>query len=221
MTEEALIPKMKRLEKKQRKIKIPLLNFVLIFCCTFLIIAATFVNIDLKHYILPLSYIMGNPVTQDDFIYSFYIIPQIPVIMFVCSVLGKKMAITSTLLYIISGLFFIPVFALGGGLKYLGEYSFGYILSYIPAIIFAGGILQKKYSFKNMIFATIAGVLTIHICGISYMILIALLKHDGSSFISGWIEAQSGLKIIYDLAISFVFVLIGKFLHEAIIFISE
>ena len=72
-----------------------------------------------------------------------------------------------------------------------------------------------------MIFATILGVLIIHIFGIVYMIFIALLKHDGGSFISGWIKAQSGLKIVYDLVISFVAVLIGKYIHSALKFIIE
>lgn len=221
MTEEVLIPKMKRLEKKQRKIKIPLLNIVIILFCSLLIVGATFINIDLKHYIIPAEIFSHKALTSDDFISSFYIIPQIPIIMFICSMLGKRMALTSVLLYIITGLLIAPVFALGGGLRYIGEYSFGYILAYIPAIIFSGNILKRNYSFKNMIQATLCGVLTIHFLGIIYMIIIALLKHEGSAFISGWIGAQSGLKIVYDLIASFVFVLIGKYFHALLKFISD
>ena len=139
--------------------------------------------------------------------------------MFVCSVLGRKLALTSILLYIITGLFIAPVFGLGGGLRYFAQYGFGYILAYIPATLFAGRFLNSEYSFGNMIKATIAGVLTIHILGILYMIIIALFKHTGGTFISGWIEAQSGLKIIYDLIASFVLILIGKYLHKGLKFI--
>lgn len=39
--------------------------------------------------------------------------------MFVCSVLGRKLSLTSIMLYIIIGLFLAPVFGLGGGIKYL------------------------------------------------------------------------------------------------------
>ena len=51
------------------------------------------------------------------------------------AVSGKR--IYSILLYILLGLFAIPVFALGGGPKYIFEYGFGYILAYIPAVFFA------------------------------------------------------------------------------------
>ena len=53
------------------------------------------------------------------------------------------------------------------------------------------------------------------------MMLLALLKHDGGTFISGWIAAQSGLKIVYDLVISFVFVLIGKYVNIFIRFVLD
>ena len=52
MTEEVLIPKMKRIEKQQRKLKIPFLNILLVLFCSLLIIGATFISIDLKHYII-------------------------------------------------------------------------------------------------------------------------------------------------------------------------
>ena len=119
--------------------------------------------------------------------------------------------LTSVLLYILLGLFVIPVFALGGGPKYIFEYSFGYILAYIPAIFFAGSILKSGFSNRNILHAVLVGVLTIHIIGILYMLFIAGLKHDGWTFMSGWICSQSGAKIIYDLVFSFAAVFIAKY----------
>lgn len=219
MSEEVIIPKMKRLEPEDREIKIPWLNLALIIFCTLLIIASTFINVNLKHYIIPAELFSGKNLTSDDFIYSFYFIPQIPSIMFICSFLGKRMSLTSIVFYILLGLFFTPIFALGGGIKYIFEYGFGYILAYIPAVIIAGNILENKYTYINMIKAAIFGVLTIHIIGIAYMIFIALIKGGGAEFISGWIAAQSGLKIIYDLIASFVLILIGKYLNAGLKFI--
>ena len=218
---DVLIPKMKRIDKKQRKIKIPFVNTVLILFAILMIIGSTFVNLHIRHYFIP-----GNAFSQEEleinnFIYNFYIIPQIPVLMFICAVLGRKMASTSVILYILAGLIFAPLFALGGGLGYIKEFSFGYILAYVPAVNMAGHMLKEKYSFKNMILASIVGVLTIHLAGIIYMILIALLKQEGLHFITGWIYAQSGLKIVYDLVISFVAILIGKYIHPLIKFVTE
>ena len=221
MSEEVLIPKMKRIDKtKKRRVKVPLINFVLILFCTLLIIGSTFININFKHYILPIDLFTNKHLTMENFIFSIPFIPQIPILMLICSTLGRKMTLTSVILYILIGLFAIPVFALGGGPKYIGEYGFGYILAYIPAVIIAGKLLDK-YSFLDMIKATLAGVFTIHTCGILYMICVALIKHSGSLFILGWISAQSGLKIIYDIILSFVLVLIGKYLHEGLKFILK
>ncbi len=220
MTQEVLIPKMKRLDKNQRRIKIPMLNFVIVAFCTLLIAAASFIDLNIKHFILPISiFSIKNP-TFDDFVFGFHLIPQIPVVMFVCAVLGRKMALTSVILYILAGLFFVPVFGLGGGIKYIFEYGFGYILAYIPAVVFAG-LLLKKYTFSRMLGAAFTGVLTIHIIGILYMIILALLKHAGADFIGGWIAAQSGLKIVYDIIASFLLILIGKYLHSGLEFILK
>lgn len=220
MTQEVLIPKMKRLDKKHRKVKVPLLNFVLIIFCTLLLIGATFLNIDFKHYIIPTDIFSNKSLTPEDYIRQFSIIPQIPTVMLICSILGKKMSATSIILYLLAGLFIIPVFALGGGIGYITEYSFGYILAYFPAVILAGSLL-KKYTFFDLTKATLCGVLIIHFCGIIYMSIIALLKHNGTDFISSWISAQSGLKIIYDLVISFIFMLIGKYIHEFLKMIQD
>lgn len=221
MSEEVLIPKMKRLDGKQKRVKIPINNFVLVLLCTLLIICATFVNIDIKHFIIPQGFSFGKTFSGEDFVYSFYIIPQIPVLMFNCSVLGRKLAVTCTCLYIILGLFAFPFFALGGGITYLGEYSFGYIIAFVLGVWVAGSFLNKKYSFLNMILASILGVLVIHICGIAYMALIALIKSDGQTFIQTWIHAQSGLKVLYDMGLSFICILIGKYIHEFFKFLSD
>lgn len=221
MSQEVLIPKMTRPDKTKKKIIIPWANFVVIIFGVLLIFMSTFINLNIKHYILPNDLFAGKNFSAEDFIFSFCLIPQIPIIMFICSVLGKRMALTSVFLYIIAGLFFVPVFALGGGIKYVFEYGFGYILAYIPATVIAGNLLGRKYDFPAMIKASVAGVLTIHILGIFYMVIIALLKHAGTDFISGWICAQSGLKIIYDIIASFVLILIGKYLHFCLKFILD
>jgi len=220
MSEEVLIPKMRRREKYSPEIKIPMLNIAVIIFCSVLITAATFVNIEIRHYIIPVCIFSGKCLSVEDFIYAFCFIPQVPMVMFVCSVLGRKMALTSVIIYILAGLFFVPVFALGGGFKYIFEYGFGYIVAYIPAVIFAGNLL-KKYSFSDMIKSAFAGVFVIHVIGVIYMIIIALFKHSGGGFIAGWIGAQSGLKIVYDLIISFLAILVGKYLHYALKFVIE
>ena len=221
MTQEVLIPKMKRIDKSKNRIKIPFMQILFVFVALLLIIGATFIGFDLKHYIIPNAFWSGKELASDEFVKTFYIIPQIPILMFVCSALGKRMAMVTVILYLLLGIFGFPFFALGGGISYVSEYSFGFLLAYLPAVLIATSFLNRKYSFLNMFLAALCGVLIIHIFGILYMVTVSLLKHDGGAFISGWISSQSGIKIIYDLAMSFVLILIGKYIHSVIRFLSD
>ncbi len=201
----------KIIKKQIEGIRLSLGSILLMLCCTFLIILATFVQLNVSHFIIPKGLFDGSDLAFKDFIYTYKFIPQIPIVMFVGAFLGRKFGTVSILLYILLGICVIPVFALGGGFKYIFEYGFGYILAYIPAIFFAGSILKSGFSNKNILKATIVGVLTIHLIGILYMLFIASIKHEGWSFISGWICAQSGIKIIYDLVFSFAGLFLARY----------
>ena len=201
----------KIIKKQIAGIRLSLGSILLTLCCTFLIILATFVQLNVSHFIIPKGLFDGSDLAFKDFIYTYKFIPQIPIVMFVGAFLGRKFGTVSILLYILLGICIIPVFALGGGFKYIFEYGFGYILAYIPAIFFAGSILKSGFSNKNILKATIVGVLTIHLIGILYMLFIASIKHEGWAFISGWICAQSGIKIIYDLVFSFAGLFLARY----------
>lgn len=195
---------------------------VLTCLCSFLIVMATFTQFDFNHYILPLdslSYIgadFKNPSVMAHFIKHYRYIPQIPAIMFIVAFLDRKYGIVSVLLYIIVGLFFAPVFALGGGIDYVFQYGFGYILAYIPAVFFAGSILRNGLTFINIAQSTLVGVLTIHLIGVLYMLFMAALQKENSALILGWITAQSGTKILYDLFFGFLAMVIAKYAKKAL-----
>lgn len=183
---------------------------VLTGLCSFLIVIATFTQFDFNHFIIPLdafSYFdadFSNPTVMAHFMKHYRYIPQIPIIMFIVGLLGRKYGMASVSIYIAVGLFFAPVFALGGGLDYVFQYGFGYILAYIPAVFFAGSIIRSGLTYRNMAQATLVGVLTIHIIGILYMLFIATIQGESLSVILGWIFAQSGSKILYDLLFGFI-----------------
>lgn len=219
----------KRIEKQLNKFKYqnqPLIFnlgvLVLTGLCSFLIVIATFTQFDFHHYILPLdafSYIDANfkdPAVMAHFIKHYRYIPQIPAIMFIVALLGRRYGIASVSIYIIVGLFFAPIFALGGGLDYVFQYGFGYILAYIPAVFFAGSILNSGLSYRNMAQATLVGVITIHLFGILYMLFMATLQKENSALILGWISAQSGVKILYDLFFGFIAMIIARFTKKAL-----
>lgn len=205
-----------RFRYQNQPLKLTLGVLILTALCSFLIVIATFTQFDFKHFIIPLdafSYIganFKNPAVMAHFVKHYRYIPQIPAIMFTATLLGRRFGIASVLAYILVGLFFAPVFALGGGLDYVFQYGFGYILAYIPAVFFAGSILRSGLSYRNMAQATLVGVLTIHLFGILYMLFMSALQRENSAMIFGWISAQSGSKILYDLLFSFIAMVIGK-----------
>ena len=203
----------KKALKKKKTIHVGIGSLVLMFFCSFLIVVATFLQLEVTHLILPAKFLSGEACTPADFMFSIKYIPQIPIVLFVVGLLGRKIGTLSVALYILAGLFLVPVFALGGGWKYIFEYGFGYILGYIPAGIILGTILKKNYTYINTLKAVITAVLTIHLFGICYMCILAVFKHAGMDFVKQWIIAQSGIKILYDFVFSYLAVLLTKYLR--------
>ena len=211
MTEEAVQPKVKTVHTSRSGLKFSISSIILIIFCSFLLVVSTFIQLNITHLGLPAKLFSGNSLKIQDYVHNFNLIPQIPAVMFITALLGRKFGLTSVLIYILTGLFIMPVFALGGGLGYFGEYGFGYILAYIPAVFLTGTMLKNGFTYKNILKAILVGILTIHIFGIIYMLIIAGIKHEGFMFTTGWILAQSGIKIIYDFIFSFLLVLVAKY----------
>lgn len=188
-------------------VKLRLGTLILMCLCVMLIIIATFTQFSFTHYIIPVDFMSYIGDTSDTnvkqhFLKYYRYIPQIPVIVFVAALLGRIFGVIPVLVYISIGLFVYPVFALGGGLKYIFDYNFGYILAYIPAVFFSASILKNGFSIKNIIQASIVAVLTIHIIGILYTLFIGTIEQSSNAVLFGWIIAQSGTKILYDIIFS-------------------
>lgn len=204
---------------KGEPIKITLGTLILTGLCVLLIIVATFTQVTLKHPYLPFDTLTFLAQDVNDyeilhhFIKSYKYIPQIPVIFFIVALLGRKFGILAILSYIILGLFF-PIFALGGGVSYLFEYGFGYILAFIPAIFFAGTLLKGKTDVLRVFLIAVIGVVTIHVLGILYMFFIATLRHAPMDLVISWISSQSGVQIFYDIFFSILGVYLGRQLRK-------
>lgn len=204
--------KVRTIKRNNQEMRLTFGSLLLTVFCAFLLVFATFWQPEIVHYVLPFKIFTGKALVPGDFIHHYQYIPQVPAVMFIAALLGRKFGIASIILYIFAGLFIIPVFALGGSWKYVFEYGFGYILAFIPAAFFAGSILKSGFSYRNIAHAVLVGVLTIHVIGIFYMLFISALRHEGAAFISSWIVNQSGIKILYDLVLSFFALLAAKYL---------
>ncbi len=201
---------------KGEPIKITIGTLLLTAFCILLLIIATFTQISFSHLYLPfdtVSFLSKEPADYEiisHFTKTYRYIPQIPTVFFIIALLGRKFGILAILGYIILGMFF-PIFALGGGVTYLFEYGFGYILAFIPAIFFSGTLLKVKTDFLRIVLLSILGVLAIHILGILYMLFIATLKNASMDLVSSWIASQSGVQILYDMFFSVLAIYIGRF----------
>lgn len=201
---------------KGEPIKITVGTLVLCGFCILLLIIATFTQVTITHPYIPLDTLpFGSGELSEDeiarhFIKTYKYIPQIPMIFFIVALLGRKFGILTILGYIILGLFF-PIFALGGGVSYLFEYGFGYILAFIPAIFFTGTLLKIKTDVLRIILNAIIGVATIHILGVLYMLFVAALRHAPMDLVTSWIISQSGVQIFYDIFFTIVAIYLGRF----------
>ena len=204
---------------KGEPIKITLGTLLLICLSIILIVVATFTQVTITHPILPFDasqFMSQNPTDYEiaeHFTKTYRYIPQIPMIFFIVALLGRKFGILAIAGYIILGMFF-PIFALGGGVSYLFEYGFGYILAFIPAIFFSGTLLKVKTDFLRIVLLSTLGVLAIHILGVLYMLFIATLRHAPMDLISSWISSQSGIQILYDIFFAILAVYLGRFTRK-------
>ena len=196
-------------------IKITIGTLLLTAFCVLLLIIATFTQITFSHFHIPVDIIQFLSKEPTDYEVATHLtktyryIPQIPTVFFIVGLLGRKFGILAVLGYITLGMFF-PVFALGGGMTYLFEYGFGYILAFIPAIFFSGTLLKVKTDFLRIVLLSVLGVIAIHILGVLYMLFIATLRHAPMDLVYSWISSQSGVQILYDMFFSVIGIYLGR-----------
>ena len=85
-------------------------------------------------------------------------------------ILGPRYGALSQLVYIIIGLLGLPVFSGGGGLAYLMQPSFGYLIGFVISTSGGGGHCEKQGPHHISVFmAALAGTLVIYCIGIPYL----------------------------------------------------
>lgn len=89
--------------------------------------------------------------------------------------LGPKKGSLAVLLYIALGLMGLPVFAQGGGIGYLLQPSFGYLIGFAAGAcvtgILAGNTLHPGS--RRLLTANFAGLGIVYLCGMAYYYLIS------------------------------------------------
>ena len=202
--------------KAKEKVKLTFGVLVCTILATCLLIVAAFTIIPISHYYIPAKGIFhpiifwGAQHNISEFIAHIEYVPQIPMIAAMTIILGKRFSCVAIFLYIIAGLFFIPVFSLGGGIKYVFQYGFGYILGFFPMVIILSSCLQNDFKPKKVFWATLYSVLSLHLCGMIYLVMLCAVRHEPFSYVQDLLYMLTFVKILYDFAFTFICVYIAN-----------
>ena len=84
--------------------------------------------------------------------------------------LGAKLGTLSVCLYLVIGLLGVPIFAQGGGIGYVLQPSFGYLIGFALGTLATGVIAGKDAnpSFKRLLAAGFAGLVIVYALGLVY-----------------------------------------------------
>lgn len=91
--------------------------------------------------------------------------------------LGGKQGAAAVLCYIFIGLIGLPIFAEGGGISYVFQPTFGYLIGFVIATYVTGTIANKTAapSIKRLLAANFIGLVILYVCGMVYYWLISTL----------------------------------------------
>lgn len=96
---------------------------------------------------------------------------QIGAVLLTACLGGRNAGALAQIAYVVLGLN-LPVFTQGGGISYLKEPTFGYLLGFIAGAWVCGLLaFRMRPRVESLAFSCICGLLTIHFYGVGYLII--------------------------------------------------
>jgi len=138
---------------------------------------------------------------------------QLPVFLLTAFILGEY-AVISAIIYLVLGLLGLPVFALGGGLGYVFQPSFGYIIGFVIACGVCGKMLNplptgNRITIKKSIFVALLFLAIVYLIGVIYFVLISKLYLNSASSIWTLFTASFISTVWKDCLLCIIFVPLG------------
>jgi len=101
-------------------------------------------------------------------------------------ILGARLGMFAVASYVIIGLLGVPVFASGGGLGYIIQPTFGYLLGFILQAYFCGKFSRKlqQINFSSVLGVNTVGMLIVYAIGVTWFYVFSNYVVD--SPISAW-----------------------------------
>jgi len=120
-------------------------------------------------------------------------------------ILGPHLGALSMTVYTVLGLIGIPVFAQGGGITYIFNKSFGFILGFIVGAYIIGKLSKKHKtpSKANSIKAVITGLIAIYLLGMTYM-FVMIRFYSGNTQVGLWYVITTNLPYLIKDIILFI-----------------
>ena len=107
--------------------------------------------------------------------------------------LGPRWGAASQAVYVALGLAGLPVFTMGGGLGYVFQPSFGFLLGLIPAAWVIGRLAGEGTQARRIVPACLAGLGVLYLVGLPNMYLILNVYLDKG--LSIWYVVRAGMLI--------------------------
>lgn len=109
--------------------------------------------------------------------YSLGVTLQVGAVLLVGCMAGRDVAILSQVAYLALGLSGFQIFAQGGGLSYLTQPNFGYLLGFLPAAALCGYLAFRQHRrLENFMMSCLWGLLVVHVVGLVYLSSLCLLR---------------------------------------------
>ena len=192
----------------------PLSVGTIIVCalCFLIIIIATFTQINFSHPWMKYIPSMGFEAYAKHVSYS----PLLPAMILIIYLLGTRYSIFLFACYLLVGFIVWPIFVFGGGFDYLQNYLFGYMLGFIPAMIIIDYILKIARNIQARLLCATLGVLAIHICGLTYCIILAIFRVISFSLVIPILTEISLGNIFYDILSSVLIISIAPYIKNVL-----
>lgn len=124
--------------------------------------------------------------------------------------LGSRLGALSQIVYVVIGLIGIPVFTKGGGISYIFQPTFGYLLGFIVCAWVIGRISEsiKKQNFISILLSVVSGLLVLYLIGVPYLYFIYRFFLNSPKSVIWVITYGFGLFIGGDIVLSIIVSLI-------------
>lgn len=104
---------------------------------------------------------------------------QVGAVLFVSCMGGRNAALLSQVTYLLLGLSGLQIFSYGGGVDYVTQPTFGYLIGFVAAAWVCGELAFKlpAHKFVSLLLSSLAGLGSIHVCGVVYFTMLAIVTN--------------------------------------------